>query len=185
MKHITATIIVAMLAVLIAVAVIGVVAATTSRVEKDVRITARLLENGKVEFGLQERTDGGEWSETLLPRVNKFPYATAAVDRWLFSSPVALTPVEFETVQEVVETDPEPEESSEPGAEVFSNCDDAEVALQSAELILFDSDREHDVGQNQIRVVLSNDGQQWGLAADEHNIRDGDGDGVVCENLFE
>ena len=101
MKHITATIIVAMLAILIAVAAIGVVAATTNRVEKDVRITARLLENGKVEFGLQERTDGGDWSETLLPRVNKFPYATATVDRWLFSSAVALTPVEFETVQDV------------------------------------------------------------------------------------
>ena len=85
MKHITATIIVAMLAVLIAVAAIGVVAATTSRVEKDVRITARLLENGKVEFGIQERTDAGDWSDMLLPPKNKFPYATATVDRWLFS----------------------------------------------------------------------------------------------------
>ena len=73
MKHTTATIIVAMLALLIAVAAIGVVAATANRVEKDVRITARLLENGKVEFGLQERTDGGDWGETLLPSVNKFP----------------------------------------------------------------------------------------------------------------
>ena len=106
MKHTTSTIIVAMLAIVIAAAAIGVVAATTNRVEKDVRITARLLENGKVEFGLQERTDGGDWSETLLPRVNKFPYASATVDRWLFSSPVALTPVEFETVPQ--ETDPAP-----------------------------------------------------------------------------
>ena len=118
MKHITATIIVAMLAILIAVAAIGVVAATTNRVEKDVRITARLLENGKVEFGLQERTDGGDWSETLLPRVNKFPYATATVDRWLFSSAVALTPVEFETVQEVVGTDPVPQGTTSTGLTV-------------------------------------------------------------------
>ena len=60
-----------------------------STVSTDVRITARLLENGKVEFGLQQRTGDG-WGETILPRVNKFPYATADVDRWLFSSPVEI-----------------------------------------------------------------------------------------------
>ena len=53
------------------------------------RITARLLENGKVEFGLQQR-EGDGWGETILPRVNKFPYATADVDRWLYSSLVTV-----------------------------------------------------------------------------------------------
>ena len=134
MKHITATIIVAMLAVLIAVAAIGVVAATTSRVEKDVRITARLLENGKVEFGLQERTDGGDWSGTLLPSVNKFPYANATVDRWLFSSAVALTPVEFETVPEVVETDTVPHGTTSTGLTVSGSG-------QSVVLITLESGR--------------------------------------------
>ena len=47
-----------------------------------VRIQARLLESGKVEFGLQ--LDGErEW----LPQARLFPYATAAVGRWLFASP--------------------------------------------------------------------------------------------------
>ena len=85
---------------LLAMAATGVVLAATTSVQKEVRITARLLENGKVEFGLQERTDGGEWGEILLPTKNKFPYATADVDHWLRSSPVALTPVEFETPDE-------------------------------------------------------------------------------------
>ena len=94
-KSTTSPIIVGMLAVLVAVAAIGIVSATTTQVEKDVRITARLLDSGKVEFGLQERTDGGDWSEILIPPRNKFPYSRAEVDRWLFSSPVALTPVEL------------------------------------------------------------------------------------------
>ena len=94
-KSTTSPIIVGMLAVLVAVAAIGIVSATTTQVEKDVRITARLLDNGKVEFGLQERTDGGDWSEILIPPRNKFPYSRAEVDRWLFSSSVALTPVEL------------------------------------------------------------------------------------------
>ena len=94
-KSTTSPIIVGMLAVLVAVAAIGIVSATTTQVEKDVRITARLLDDGKVEFGLQERTDGGGWSEILIPPRNKFPYSRAEVDRWLFSSAVALTPVEL------------------------------------------------------------------------------------------
>ena len=88
-----------LMAILIAVAAIGVVSATTGQAQKDVRITARLLENGKVEFGLQERTDGGDWSQILIPPRNKFPYATATVDRWLFSSAVPLTPVDIGAVQ--------------------------------------------------------------------------------------
>ena len=77
----------------LAILTAGVVFASTTQGQKDVRIAAQLLENGKVEFGLQERTDGGEWGSTLLPARNKFPYATATVDRWLYSSPVTLTPV--------------------------------------------------------------------------------------------
>ena len=91
---------------LLAIAVTGVVLAATTSVQKEVRITARLLESGKVEFGLQERTDGGEWGDTLLPTKNKFPAREAAtVDKWLYSSPVELTPVEFETVDEVMGED--------------------------------------------------------------------------------
>ena len=50
-----------------------------------VRIQARLLESGKVEFGLQ--LDG---DQTWLPPARLFPYTTAEVGRWLFASPYTL-----------------------------------------------------------------------------------------------
>lgn len=47
-----------------------------------IRIQARLVASGKVEFGL-ELPDRSVW----LPRVRFFPYDTARQGRWLFSSP--------------------------------------------------------------------------------------------------
>ena len=51
-----------------------------------VRIQARLVESGKVEFGLQ--LDG---DRVWLPQARLFPYSTAEVGRWLFSSPYTLS----------------------------------------------------------------------------------------------
>ena len=50
------------------------------------RVAARRLSNGKVEFALQ-RHDGDAWGERLLPARRLFP-ADATVGRWLVSSPV-------------------------------------------------------------------------------------------------
>ena len=76
---------------LAAVFLLGTITAQSSQtVSTDVRITAALQEDGRVAFGLQQRV-GDRWGETILPRVNKFPYATATVDRWLVSSPVQVT----------------------------------------------------------------------------------------------
>ncbi len=47
----------------------------------DVRIRARRLANGKVEFALQVGSDR-QW----LPAARNFPYQTASVGRWLYSS---------------------------------------------------------------------------------------------------
>ena len=47
-----------------------------------VRIQARLLADGRIEFGLQ--LDG---EQVWLPRARYFPYDTAMVGAWLFSSP--------------------------------------------------------------------------------------------------
>ena len=55
----------------------------------ELRIVARKLSNGKVEFGLQERHDDGSWSEQVLPARRFFP-ADAPVGRWLRSSVVTL-----------------------------------------------------------------------------------------------
>lgn len=55
-----------------------------------VRITARRLADGRIEFGLQRRGEGGRWDDRLLPARRFFP-ATAAVGRWLVSSALTVT----------------------------------------------------------------------------------------------
>ncbi len=54
----------------------------------EVRISARRLADGRVEFALQPRAGGG-WGELVLPSSRYFP-ANAAPGRWLSSSPVSL-----------------------------------------------------------------------------------------------
>ena len=56
----------------------------------DVRIVARSVAGGRVEFGLQQRGTDGSWGERLLPKTRFFP-AGATRDRWLRSSPLTLT----------------------------------------------------------------------------------------------
>ena len=56
----------------------------------EVRIVARKLDDGRVEFGLQQRQTDNTWGDRQLPRVRFFP-TTATVNRWLASSPFTLT----------------------------------------------------------------------------------------------
>ena len=58
----------------------------------EVRIVARKLDDGRVEFGLQQRQSDDTWGDRQLPRVRFFP-TTATVNRWLASSPFTLTAV--------------------------------------------------------------------------------------------
>ncbi|MCY3807561.1 MAG: hypothetical protein OXG91_13940, partial [bacterium] len=58
--------------------------------EVDVRIVARRLDDGRVEFGLQQRDADGSWGERLLPSRRFFP-ATAGVGPWLASSTLTVT----------------------------------------------------------------------------------------------
>jgi len=67
----------------------------------EVRIVARRLADGRVEFGLQARAAGDSWGERLLPSRRFFP-TSASVGRWLVSSPL-------ETVEE---TATRPEETT-------------------------------------------------------------------------
>ena len=55
----------------------------------EVRIVARKLEDGRVEFGLQQRESEDSWGERMLPATRFFP-ADATVDRWLRSSPLTV-----------------------------------------------------------------------------------------------
>ena len=58
--------------------------------ETEVRVAAQLLADGRMEFALQQREDGGGWGERVLPRARFFP-AGATVDRWLASSPLTVS----------------------------------------------------------------------------------------------
>ena len=56
----------------------------------DVRIVARRLSNGKIEFGLEQRQSDDSWAGRRLPRARLFP-ATAAAGRWLVSTPITVS----------------------------------------------------------------------------------------------
>ena len=58
-----------------------------------VRIVARRLENGKIEFGLQQRRHDGSWGRRVFPTARLFP-TTAAVGSWLNSSSINLAVAE-------------------------------------------------------------------------------------------
>ncbi|MCY3806862.1 MAG: hypothetical protein OXG91_10275, partial [bacterium] len=56
-----------------------------------VRITARQLADGRVEFGIQQRASTADpWGQRQLPRSRFFP-TTAPTGRWLASSPLPAT----------------------------------------------------------------------------------------------
>ena len=81
----------AVLAVAGLLAMLGVTAITASGTghETEVRITAALAVDGRIEFALQQREADGGWGERLLPRARFFP-ATIAAGRWLVSTPLTV-----------------------------------------------------------------------------------------------
>lgn len=66
------------------------VRAAATNVETDVRVVAQKLDDGKVEFGVQQRGAAGEWGKRILPR-GRFLPTNAPTNRWLSSTPVSLT----------------------------------------------------------------------------------------------
>ena len=56
----------------------------------EVRIVARRLGDGRVEFALQQRRTDSTWGDRQRPRARFFP-TTARVGRWLASSPLTLS----------------------------------------------------------------------------------------------
>jgi len=64
--------------------------ADASAEDVELRITARLVRDGRVEFALQQRLDDGAWGDRRAPARRYFP-AGARADRWLHSSVVGLS----------------------------------------------------------------------------------------------
>lgn len=96
--------------------------------EVAVRVVARLLHTGEIEFAVQQRASG-VWSNTILPRKNRFP-AEPSTDRWYVSTSV--------TLGETITSDSlTPEEAAKPlylriAARRLANGK-TEFALQSAD----------------------------------------------------
>ena len=97
----------------------GSVAWAATNGEAEVRITARQLEDGRVEFALQQRVDG-EWGERQLPRSRYFP-TDAREGEWLKSTPL--------TVELAAEEETESTMQSDAGADTLAtisvDCDAA------------------------------------------------------------
>ena len=91
------------LAALSTVAVLSPVAAQADDGSDVVRIVARKLESGRIEFGLQQRQADDTWGGRQLPRVRFFP-TTATVGRWLASSPLELSAGEVRIVARKLES---------------------------------------------------------------------------------
>ncbi|MCY4102949.1 MAG: hypothetical protein OXG55_06780 [bacterium] len=80
----------ASLAALVALgALVPATAVGSQESEVTIRIVAQRLEDGRVEFGIQQQLNG-TWGDRLLPRARYFPAGTE-VGRWLRSSPIDLT----------------------------------------------------------------------------------------------
>ncbi|WP_419917742.1 hypothetical protein [Candidatus Poriferisocius sp.] len=62
---------------------------TSDDTTTQVRIVARKLENGRVEFALQPAETNNTWGDRLLPKTRYFP-PTAPTGRWLASSPITI-----------------------------------------------------------------------------------------------
>ena len=82
------------LAVCAASAFLSPPGATAQSSATEVRIVARLIADGRIEFALQQR-EGTGWSNHMLPRARFFP-VTSTVDRWLVSTPLTINAVETE-----------------------------------------------------------------------------------------
>ena len=80
-----------LIAALLATTLVGFTedAADAQESSNTVRIVARKLDDGRIEFGLQQRLADNSWSDRLLPSRRFFP-TTATVGRWLVSSPLTL-----------------------------------------------------------------------------------------------
>ena len=72
------------------IAVAGVLATSvvvTSQTEPQLRIQARVLSDGRTEVALQQRLDGEQWSDRLLPERRLMP-PNPPLTRWLWSTPL-------------------------------------------------------------------------------------------------
>ena len=76
-----------MVAVVAAAAVLATSLVVAAQAEPQLRIQAQILSSGRIEVALQQRLDGGEWSERLPP-TRRFLPPTTPIARWVWSTPL-------------------------------------------------------------------------------------------------
>ena len=126
----------------------------------EVRIVARRVASGRVEFGLQQREPTRSWESRLLPQRRLFP-VTAAIGRWLVSSPLILSVGEVEVPPTMIEDIdlPSEDEPSDPTPEPTPPTTQPEIdpADELASLVL--------AGANSARGALAPLSLDNGLSA--------------------
>lgn len=104
-----------MIAVALGLVALGVllptVALNANEPDVTVRIVARKLADGRIEFGLRQEQADGTYGSEILPRARYFP-ANAEVGRWLRSSPLDL-----------VDPTPPDTTTTEPPGDAVTRCE--------------------------------------------------------------
>lgn len=78
---------VAVIAIVAAAAVLATSLVVAAQAEPQLRLQARILSSGRIEVALQQRLDGGEWNDRLLP-ARRFVPPGAPTGHWLWSTPL-------------------------------------------------------------------------------------------------
>lgn len=94
----------------------------TDGADVTVRIIARLQDDDRIEFAIQQQLAGGGWGQPLLPARRFFP-ANAQVDRWLVSSAVVWNPNGAAPAPAADEPSPPADQPSPPAATRLSAVD--------------------------------------------------------------
>lgn len=91
-----------------------------------VRISARLIEDGRIEFALQRLGAGGQWAERQLPRSRYFP-ATPRVGRWLSSSALTVS-VGWDGRETAMRAEERDESAADPGCRLPDHAERVSAA---------------------------------------------------------
>ena len=110
---------------MVGAAALAAVKAVTSG-ETEVRITAQRLDDGRTEFGLQQRVDG-EWGERLLPSSRFFP-ARVTPGRWLNSTPLVVSVTIEDPPDVATDSQSEPHEDDPSGDDAGSADGEGDAA---------------------------------------------------------
>ena len=148
-----------LVALLVGAVALGAGVATAHDSGTEVRITAMRLDDGRIEFALQER-EGEGWGERILPRGRFFP--TTSSGRWLNSTPITVGVVEG---MEESAAPPTPTATATPTATPAANeYGDTDAETANLWVYLWDSERYDGETDIEASVLLPTDVDTFDLS---------------------